>query len=160
MSSLWKRSTGPQYRMLKIVSGAVLDAANAHPEKKPDKIFARSVAKRAVGTISAQWVELLAADTTVDLSSGRWRSQSSKACRHRRSLGTSGEKGRPQFTKAAPFAALCKRLGRMIMPARMSGDDEGAKAILAAIKALAPMVRRERGKPHVAHDSATGNHER
>jgi hypothetical protein len=63
MASLYKRASGPQQRMLKIISGAVMNAAHAHPEYNINAQFARSVAKRAVGTLSAQMVETLAAGT-------------------------------------------------------------------------------------------------
>ena len=122
--------------MLKIVSGAVLDTANAHPNKVPDKKFARGVAKRAVGKISAQWAELLATETPVVSSSGK---------SHRAPRERDGE-GRSQTTKAAPFSRMCQRLGKMVKPLRLSGDTEVAEAAIAAIKALAPLVRRERGK--------------
>ena len=145
MSTLWKRASGPQFRMLRIVSGAVLDAANAHPHKVPDKSFARSVAKRAVGTISSQWAELLAAETKVDPLSGK-RPVSLSPGRNHRSPATSDGGGRPQFVKADPFAKLCHRLGKMITPLRLSGDTEAVDAIREAIKAIAPLVRREQGK--------------
>lgn len=50
-----------QQRMLRIVEGAVLNAYDAHPEPEQDMArFARGVAKRAVGTLSAQLPEVLA----------------------------------------------------------------------------------------------------
>jgi hypothetical protein len=49
-----------QRRMLRIIEGAVINAHHAHPESNTKiEYFARSVAKRAVGTLSAQ-VEVLA----------------------------------------------------------------------------------------------------
>lgn len=58
MSSLYKRATPVQLRMLRIVEGAVLNTIDAHDLGDgflfDTKRFARSVAKRAVGTLSAQ----------------------------------------------------------------------------------------------------------
>ena len=60
MSTLYKRATKNQMRLLKAVSGAVLNEADAHGRVR-DERQARSIAKRAVGTISAMWPDLLVA---------------------------------------------------------------------------------------------------
>jgi hypothetical protein len=60
MTTLWKRATPSQYRMLRAIAGAVMNAAHAHQVNVPEN-FARSVAKRATGTLTAQWQEVLAA---------------------------------------------------------------------------------------------------
>lgn len=54
MSSLYKRANPVQKRMLRIIEGAVLNTLDAHPEITDKNRFARSVAKRAVGTLSSQ----------------------------------------------------------------------------------------------------------
>jgi hypothetical protein len=65
MSSLYKRATPLQRRMLRIVAGAVINAHHAHAIHDISiERFARSVAKRAVGTLSAQMLEVLAGSTT------------------------------------------------------------------------------------------------
>jgi hypothetical protein len=60
MATLWKRAIPSQYRMLKAIAGAVINTLDAHSRIR-DKAFARSVAKRAVGTLTADWPEVLAA---------------------------------------------------------------------------------------------------
>lgn len=60
MATLWKRATPSQQRILRAVDGAVRNTAHAHSLKIPG-YFARSVAKRAAGTLTAQWPEVLAA---------------------------------------------------------------------------------------------------
>lgn len=60
MATLWNRATPSQYRMLRAIAGAVRNAAHAHQIEMP-KTFARSVAKRATGTLTAQWPDVLAA---------------------------------------------------------------------------------------------------
>lgn len=52
MASLYKRATKEQERMLRIVAGAVRNTMHAHG-MEVDYRFARSVAKRAVGTLTA-----------------------------------------------------------------------------------------------------------
>lgn len=60
MATLWKTATESQYRMLRAIAGAVKNASDAH-DMGLAKSFARSVAKRAVGTLTSQWEEVLAA---------------------------------------------------------------------------------------------------
>lgn len=60
MASLWNRATPPQYRMLRAIAGAVLNTCDHHNMPR-DSYFARGVAKRAVGTLTAQWPDVLAA---------------------------------------------------------------------------------------------------
>lgn len=61
MATLWNRATPSQYRMLRAIAGAVLNTFDHHSAPR-DKYFARSVAKRAVGTLTAQWPDVLAAE--------------------------------------------------------------------------------------------------
>lgn len=65
MASLYKRATPPQARILRIVAGAVLNAGDAHPEYGLDKKIARSIAKRACGTLTAGWQDVLAAKAPI-----------------------------------------------------------------------------------------------
>lgn len=61
MSTLYKRANPLQKKLLKIIEGSVRNAIDAHPEVIADRhTFARSVAKRAVGTITSEWGRLLA----------------------------------------------------------------------------------------------------
>ncbi len=64
MSSLYKRANPTQRKMLKIVEGAVLNAYDAHSGIKDIERFARSVAKRAVGTLYSQLGRELAGSST------------------------------------------------------------------------------------------------
>lgn len=61
MASLYKRATREQQQMLRIVAGAVRNAQAAHG-LPVDYRFARSVAKRAVGTLSAHTVQVPSVD--------------------------------------------------------------------------------------------------
>jgi len=60
MVSLYKRANARQNRVLKIVEGAVKNAADHHPEFNYTPRLARSIAKRAAGTLTAQWRDVLA----------------------------------------------------------------------------------------------------
>jgi hypothetical protein len=139
MSSLYKRANGPQQRMLAIVSGAVLNALHAHPEAPVDRQFARSVAKRAVGTLSAQWPEVLAAQASPSGSAERLVTG-----RRRKSAYSDERTGGAPDAQRSPVSVVVHRMGRMIGQMRGRGDPEAADAIIAAIKCLAPILRRDR----------------
>ena len=54
MSSLYKRANKTQIRILRAVEGAVKNVKDAHPDWPIEPHMARSIAKRAAGTISSQ----------------------------------------------------------------------------------------------------------
>lgn len=63
MASLYKRAQPHQRLILRIVEGAVKNTADHHPEMQYSPRMARSIAKRAAGTLSAQLAETLAGPT-------------------------------------------------------------------------------------------------
>lgn len=54
MATLEKRANPLQRRLFRIVKGSIQDAANAHPGWKISERMKRSIAKRVVGTLSAE----------------------------------------------------------------------------------------------------------
>lgn len=63
MVTLYKRATPTQRQILRIIEGAIKNAGDAHPEiKQLTPRMVRSIAKRAAGTLSSQWAEVLTAD--------------------------------------------------------------------------------------------------
>lgn len=63
MVTLSKRATPLQQQLFRIIEGAIKNASDAHPEQKVSDQMARSIAKRAVGTISAHLAGMLADET-------------------------------------------------------------------------------------------------
>lgn len=61
MASLYKRANAAQRRILKIIEGAIKNASDAHPEQAVSARMARSIAKRATGTLWSQLDQTLAA---------------------------------------------------------------------------------------------------
>lgn len=53
----------PHQRVFNIVEGAVYNARDSHPNWPLDHRFVKSIAKRAAGTLTATWPEVLAAPT-------------------------------------------------------------------------------------------------
>lgn len=72
MTSLYNRATPCQAKVLKIIEGAVRNAEHAHKWNFPARA-PRSIAKRAAGTLTAQWPEVLAAAgrSSSELATGR-----------------------------------------------------------------------------------------
>lgn len=60
MVTLYKRATPAQIQALRIIEGAVKNATDAHPGLRIGPGHRRSIAKRAVGTLTARWPEVLA----------------------------------------------------------------------------------------------------
>lgn len=60
MTSIVRRATPSQRRIMRAVAGAVKNALDAHPGYAAPKWLANSVAKRAAGTLTAGWPDVLA----------------------------------------------------------------------------------------------------
>lgn len=123
--------------LLRIVSGAVLNAAHAHPDQLPDRRFAQSVAKRCVGTLTAA-MPMLVSGVAPKVTTIVFRKR-----RRKRDKATPGS-----------FSDICRQLGERIMSARLAGDLEMETALRQAVTALAPLARRDKAKA-AASDEAT-----
>lgn len=122
MSSLWLRASPRELRALRIVAGAVLNARDAHPHIVVDRKFARSVAKRAIGTMSSQWGDLLAASNRRP--SLAERCQSSNALRREAGLRKPCERGQALAgTGLPPVRLAVKAISKEIGVLRGSGQS-------------------------------------
>lgn len=108
MSTLLKRSTPPQFRMLRAIAGAVDNAAHAHKLEIP-RHFAHSVAKRATGTLTAQWPEVLAATADNRRQEGLRARLTTRRPRGDHSDGDHSKGGRLGLLRRSPIRALWKR---------------------------------------------------
>lgn len=122
--------------MIRAIQGAVKNAADAHPEYHIDGRFARSVAKRATGTLTAQWSEVLAArqmpsDWPDDAPSHRRQPSASKLLeKPRRRAPIPG-------TRRSPLRRVWKELSWRIGEAKRAGLQERAAALIEMIKVVA-----------------------
>lgn len=158
MSTLWKRANPVQLRMLVIIAGAVIDVRNHHPGRMPGRSFARSVAKRAVGTLWAQAHTLAGAEMRP---SDRDRPHTGKADRRGAEISElrTGAQGtlprstarlRRRLRRRAVFhdrpaivREFIRRLSKEIKPAKMAGRGEYAAGMIRALKLLAEIMRDE-----------------
>lgn len=148
MVTLSKRATPSQARILKIIEGAVLNTADAHSQKR-DNSLARSIAKRAAGTISSQWVELLAANTRPSVK-GPVEVTNCRACERRAKLAEL--KARKEFSaqlvqrrlrgkvpervRRFPLLILWERLSREMWEIRRGPDKAKFEAYLHLLKMI------------------------
>ncbi len=107
MATLWKRATPPQYRMLRAIAGAVRNTAHAKGIALPHN-FERGVAKRAVGTLTAQWPDVLAAKEDRRQTGGRDSFKTRQPRGHHVLNGVS-EGDRHGLLRRSPIRALWKR---------------------------------------------------
>lgn len=133
MASLYKRASPAQRRILRIIEGAVKNACDAHPNQKFSERFARSIAKRAAGTISAQWPELLAAQ----MPSKRGGSKPVKDAPVSAHPLRQAQRGAAQRSSRSPFKLIYTRLGSMAGWARKAGHDGRAAAFADALRVIA-----------------------
>lgn len=138
MVTLYKRATPSQVRILRAVEGAVKNAADAHSCDTLPRNFARSVAKRAAGTLTAQWPEVLAA--RLDGPSGR---ADAKTCLIAQPRGAHLIKrvgrGSSQTTRRSPLPTLWKNLAAQIRPLKEAGQIERADAFVDVLKMIAAL---------------------
>jgi hypothetical protein len=156
MASLYKRANMRQERILRVVAGAVKNALDAHPKAKIDRKFARSVAKRAAGTLTAQWPEVLAlprAASVCALSkiqeggaatmSRIQRGGATGSSEHPRGAGyarASRGWGGSDVIEARPsFKRLHKELSKIAGEYRRAGEIEPYNAIVRVLRLVSKM---------------------
>jgi hypothetical protein len=143
MTSLYKRATPSQRRILRAVEGTVKSASDAHPSVRMPHNFARSVAKRAAGILSAQWPEVLSASFNgrIDrLERQAFEPPGHGAIRCASRVG----RGPPQTPRRSPLPALWKALAQQIGPLKAAGQYEKAAAFVEVLKMIAAIQRGER----------------
>jgi hypothetical protein len=139
MSSLYNRATPSQQRILRAVEGAIKNACDAHPELKISPHHRRSIAKRAAGTLSAQWPEVLAAPSASS-ESGAALTLTRPRRRSSHVLKAAGREV-PQRYQRFPLRRLISELARPIRDLKLSGQAERAEAFIDALR----IIHRLRG---------------
>lgn len=134
MATLWNRATPSQYRMLRAIAGAVRNAAHAHQVEVP-KSFARSVAKRATGTLTAQWPDVLAA-TANRRQDGSRATSTTRGPRGDHSICGRSEGDRLVLLRRSPIRTLWKRFAAGMWKVKHEGTPEQYTAHVRILKLL------------------------
>lgn len=145
MSSLYKRATPSQFRMLRAIAGAVKNSVDAHPDwrQMPPRIFARSIAKRATGTLTAQWPDVLAAKpSTRSISGERDTCTPPHRRASHRSRGREGEGLR--LVRLSPLRRAWKQLSYEAGMSKRSGNLSRMALVVEALKAIAALETFDR----------------
>jgi hypothetical protein len=152
VSTLWKRASPREAKVLRIICGAVLNTSDAHPGKyKIDARFARGVAKRAVGTLSAQWADVLAVELSrpsraasgnLVIGSRAGDTSSNSGLRSAQLLSRKLGGASERLRSLAPLKRAEKELARRISPARARGEIERANALIEALTVMGTFRKR------------------
>lgn len=143
MSSLYKRATPSQRRILRAVEGAVRNVAHVHPDWGLSNIAARSIAKRAAGTLTAQWPDVLAANSTTpsDRAGNETYASSRPLPAHR--TKRSGRGASKPVGGRSPLSRIKTKLGIMAGEARRAGAAARLEALADALRIIAASTQRE-----------------
>lgn len=151
MVTLSKRSTPAQDRVLRIVEGAVLNEADAHGKPR-DELTARSIAKRAAGTLTAQWPEVLAVSTRLPakrpVPDGKCRACERRAelveravMRERQALTRNAGRRAPQLLRRPPLVVLWEQVKREMWHLKRS-DDPRTQTYIEFLKMIDALQKR------------------
>jgi hypothetical protein len=137
--SLYKRATPPQAKVLRMIEGAVKNAADAHPGVTVSGTFARSVAKRAAGTLTAQWPDVLAARCRVPSERAGADSPAIRSVRCCAQIVKDGNRGgRRTSLRRSPLSRRFRiELGILAREARRVGNADRETAFVEALRLLA-----------------------
>ena len=162
MTTLANRATPRQAMVMRMIEGAVRNAAHAHPDYRLDDRIARGIAKRATGTITSQWRDVLAAPLAwSDGEDGETRNHHAnggsadgdRIARRPVIAGPSRVRGASHVLWRAPLHALHRALAHETGRATRSGQHERAAALIDVLRLIARM--REAPLPPTPRDKLT-----
>lgn len=141
MTTLSKRATPAQARVMRMIEGAARNAMTAHPDygKMDPNKFARGIAKRATGTLTAQWPDVLALAKASDCRCGRISTSSAPegGTNHRqpgRSQVTKGDGAVFSLHRHRAIRAAMALIGPEVGKAKRDGRD--AERLIEALRLL------------------------
>lgn len=144
MASLHKRATPAQAMLLRVVEGSIKNTCDAH-QKEFDPYFARSVAKRAAGTLSGCWPEVLAAKPSEKIGVATHAVHVARSARKAQLVMSSdGSKvaNGPRvgaglnYMRLAPLRKLEKWMVRQMRDIKLSGNIERANAFIEVLREM------------------------
>lgn len=144
MVTLYKRATASQRRVLRIVEGAIKNAADAHPEFRFTPRIARSIAKRAAGTLTAQWPDVLAAKMPSGRSDQTPGASIGAPIPHLRRV--SGKGLRTSAHPQPQLRKMWKWLSIEVGAAKRAGAIERAQAFIEVLKRIDAMATNASGQ--------------
>jgi hypothetical protein len=144
MVTLYKRATPPQAMLLRVVEGSIKNACDAH-KVEFNPYFARSVAKRAAGTLSGCWPDVLAAKpsekqgpaTCIIAAPAARAAHLTEAARGSQVVRPGV--GKSHLTKASPLRQLETWMFRQMRAIKASGNEERARAFIDVLRHISSL---------------------
>lgn len=125
---------------MRIVEGAVKNVAHAHPDTNLSDGTARSIAKRAAGTLTAQWPDVLAVAMPSDSRTENFEVPSGPNVV--KPAHDDAGWGPPQRSRRSPFPRIWSELGRLTADAYRAKQTE-RHAVLVEVFRLLSIIERE-----------------
>lgn len=121
-------------RVYRAVHGAVVNTAHGHPKWTLTREMARSIAKRATGTLTAEWPDVLAARQVPSEAND----PSYGGCWPPRRVTTARRAGERRVTpRRSPSRLAWKELSILCGEAKRAGQVERAEALVEAPRIIA-----------------------
>lgn len=138
--------------VMRMIEGAVKNAADAHPHWEFDPRFRKSIAKRAAGILTAQWPSVLAVQSPPANGEPPAHGGSSPN-------GDTADSGRNRgagdsASRRSPLLDLHFAIGRLALQARHGGDTVREAALVDALRLIGDKLKKRGNKGRVR--SSTG----
>lgn len=139
--------TPSQEWIFRAVAGAVKNAMHGHPAWQLDKTMARSIAKRATGTLSAEWRRALAVQSPSEQVVNPVRfsqpTPSSTMRTGRMARGASRPLGVAKAPRRrSPLKLLHNKIGAMAGTAMHEGKPERAEALIEVLRLIGAAMQK------------------
>jgi hypothetical protein len=151
MSRLYTRANATQRKILRVIEGACKNACDAHPGLVISPRHRRSIAKRAAGTLTAIWPEVLAEGPSnavpSERASGGHRADPPEAGSQ---LTKAHQRGRTHPLSPSPLVELRRRLTKPLSAMKQAGEHERVAAFVEVLKIIAEISEGEEDNAHSA----------
>ena len=123
-------------RIFRAVEGAVINTAHGHPRWKITDEMARSIAKRATGTLTAQWPDVSAARTQPSEANGSASMAVHWPPRRRYARTTKRRAATRPKARRGPLFKLWKLVSLEVGTAKRAGDEKRAAALIDVLRLI------------------------
>lgn len=138
MTSLARRATPRQAMVMRMIVGAVKNAADSHPDWMVyNRRLANSIAKRAAGTLTAQWPDVLAAPMALSDSAG---DSASKRQPSSAQIWKRMRRGPSRFTRRSPLLFAHNAIGALAKEARANSQVQREAALVDALRIIGGLL--------------------
>ena len=143
MVTISKRANPTQRQIMRIVEGAVKNAADAHPDWPYHHSIGRSISKRAAGTLSAQLAGMLAAKAQNYPPVSAEGETSLIAPPPFAKPVKRSERGESRRSRLSPLRRVWKELSWRVGESRKNNQIERAEALIEMLKVVAALMEKK-----------------